>query len=88
MPDTSDIEAAVKDPSGITFAGGSHHLPLVRGAHGRCRRGYWELRDNLTVYDAAYVALAEALDAVSVTADVRLARAPGVRCDVEVLESG
>jgi len=45
----------------------------------------WELRDNVTVYDAAYVALAELLDAPLVTADGKLAKAPGIRCDVEVL---
>lgn len=44
-----------------------------------------ELRTNLTVYDAAYVALAEALECTLVTLDRRLAAAPGIRCDVEVL---
>lgn len=41
----------------------------------------WELRDNLTAYDAWYVALAEALGAPLVTLDRRVARAPGPRCD-------
>ena len=40
----------------------------------------WELRYNVTVTDAAYVALAEMLDGVLVTVDARLARAPGIRC--------
>lgn len=40
----------------------------------------WELRANLTLYDASYVALAEALDADLVTLDQRLARAPGPAC--------
>jgi predicted nucleic acid-binding protein len=53
------------------------HRPLV----GRC----WELRDNLSVYDAAYVALAELLDVVLLTADARLAKAPGIRCQLDVL---
>jgi predicted nucleic acid-binding protein len=53
------------------------HLPLLR----RC----WELKDNLTVYDAAYVALAEALEATLLTGDRRLARAPSPRCRIEVL---
>jgi predicted nucleic acid-binding protein len=53
------------------------HQPLVQ----RC----WELRANLTVYDASYVALAEAIDAVLLTGDRRLAEAPGVRCSVEVM---
>lgn len=42
----------------------------------------WELRDNLTVYDAWYVALAEWLDTDLVTADARVLRAPGPRCPV------
>jgi len=46
----------------------------------------WELRTNLSAYDALYVALAERLDAPLLTADTRLARAPGLRCPVEVLE--
>ena len=45
----------------------------------------WELRDNLTAYDAAYVALAEIIECPLVTADARLARAPGLRCAVTVL---
>jgi predicted nucleic acid-binding protein len=43
----------------------------------------WELRQNLTPYDAWYVALAEALDAPLATLDRRLARAPGPRCRFE-----
>lgn len=45
----------------------------------------WQLRDNLTAYDAAYVALAESLGCVLLTADRRLGRAPGLRCSVTVL---
>ncbi|HEX6723832.1 MAG TPA: type II toxin-antitoxin system VapC family toxin [Gaiella sp.] len=48
----------------------------------------WELRDNLSAYDAVYVALAEALDAPLVTCDGRLARAPGVRARIEVFALG
>jgi predicted nucleic acid-binding protein len=40
----------------------------------------WELRGNLTSYDAWYVALAETLDAKLATLDVRLSRSPGPRC--------
>jgi len=42
----------------------------------------WELRRTVTAYDACYVALAELLDAPLATLDVRLARAPGLRCQV------
>lgn len=41
-----------------------------------------ELRQNLTVYDASYVALAELLEAPLVTLDRRICRAPGLRCSV------
>jgi predicted nucleic acid-binding protein len=56
------------------------HRPLLA----RC----WELRDNVTVYDASYIALAEALDVVLVTSDQGLSRLPGVWCRVEVLSNG
>jgi len=45
----------------------------------------WELRSNLTAYDACYVALAERLGCDLVTADARIARAPGLRCTVDVV---
>lgn len=54
-----------------------HFAPFA----GRC----WELRDNVTVYDAWYVALAERLDVPLVTADSRLATAPGLLCEVVLL---
>ena len=61
-------------------------MRIVRASHielvGRC----WELRDNLTPYDAAYVALAEKLDAILLTADRKLADAPGIRCEVELID--
>ncbi len=50
---------------------------------GLMRRAY-ELRANVTAYDAAYVALAEALGCDLLTADQRLARAPGLACLVRV----
>lgn len=47
----------------------------------------WQLRDNLSAYDACYAALAEALDCALVTTDARLAGAPGPRCPVMLLKS-
>jgi predicted nucleic acid-binding protein len=59
-------------------------LPLRRVPHPPLfARG--ELRDNLSAYDASYVALAEALGTVLLTADGRLGRAAGIRCEVAVL---
>jgi predicted nucleic acid-binding protein len=49
------------------------------------RRAY-ELRANVTVYDSAYVALAEALSCELLTADQRLANASGPRCAIRVLQ--
>ena len=42
----------------------------------------WALRDNLSAYDASYVALAESLDCALVTADARLSNAPDLRCPI------
>ena len=62
-------------------------LPVQRVEHrpllGRC----WELRDNLTIYDAAYVALAEALQVTLLTGDRRLARSTGPQCAIEVIKT-
>ncbi len=60
-------------------------LPAERYGHRPLLGRVWELRDNLRAYDAAYVALAEALGAVLITADRRLARCPGLRCELEVV---
>lgn len=60
-------------------------LRLERVAHRPLLPRCWELRGNLTVFDAAYVALAELLDATLLTADARLAGAPGIRCDVDLI---
>lgn len=45
----------------------------------------WQLRDNLTAYDACYIALAETLGSSVLTADARLSRAPGTRCAIETI---
>jgi predicted nucleic acid-binding protein len=60
-------------------------LPLRRSSHRLLLGRIWQLRQAITAYDAAYVALAEALKAVLVTADRRLARASGLKCECEVL---
>ena len=60
-------------------------LPLVRYPHDLLLPRIWELRGSLTAYDAAYVALAEALDASLVTCDRHLKFAPGHRARVDVV---
>ena len=60
-------------------------LPLRRSPHKPLLGRVWELRHSLTPYDAAYIALAEVLGVVLVTADTRLARAPHAMCAIEVV---
>lgn len=60
-------------------------LPAQRVVSTGMLERIWALRENLTAYDAAYVALAEALGVLLLTADGRLAAAPGPVCPVEVL---
>jgi len=60
-------------------------LDIGRVGHRGLIERIWELRANVTPYDAAYVALAEALAVILVTADARLARATGPRCVIELL---
>lgn len=61
-------------------------LRLERIPHGPLLDRCWELRDNVTIYDAAYVALAEILRVPLLTADVKLASSPGARCAIEVID--
>jgi len=60
-------------------------LPIQRYPHEPLLGRIWQLRSNVTAYDAAYIALAEGLAAGLLTLDKALARVPGVRVAVEVL---
>jgi len=60
-------------------------LPLSVYPTAALLRRAWALRDNITSYDACYVALAEALGCPLLTADARLANAPGARCIIEAV---
>lgn len=57
--------------------------PGERYGHRALLERAWEMRHSVRGWDAAYVALAEVLDATLVTLDVRLARAVGPRCRIE-----
>lgn len=70
------FEAAIEDLRGMDF----ERVPTLR----MMRRAY-ELRANVTSYDATYVALAEALECELLTGDRRLAAATGPRCTIRVL---
>ena len=69
-------EEAVEDLRDLSLVRYPHHMLLER---------VWQLRDNLTAYDAAYVALAEALDAPLVTCDRKLASPGRHRARIEVI---
>ncbi len=60
-------------------------LPLARYPHDLLLPRIWELRHNLSAYDAAYVALAELLGAPLITSDARLTRSRGHRAAVETI---
>lgn len=60
-------------------------LDLHRHRHLDLLTRVWKLRENVTAYDATYIALAEALDAPMVTCDAALGRAPRHRARIEVI---
>lgn len=60
-------------------------FPLHRYPHDVMLPRVWALRSTMTAYDAAYVALAEALDAPLLTRDARLANAPGHAARIELV---
>lgn len=72
----------------VTVATLAHHdlldLAVELFPFGIIAERAWQLRENVSIYDAAYVALAEALDAPLVTLDRRLAGAPGPRCEFRI----
>jgi predicted nucleic acid-binding protein len=60
-------------------------LRIVRHVHIDLRERVWELRDNVTAYDAVYLALAESLDATLVTCDAPLARSHGHSARIQLI---
>jgi predicted nucleic acid-binding protein len=76
--DTETAVAALEDLAALDVARYAHEPLLAR---------VWELRDNVTAYDAVYLALAEVLDAPLLTFDRRLATAPGHDASVELVTS-
>ena len=74
--DAERCRVALIDLTGLPLKGYPHDFLLPRA---------WELRNNLTAYDAVYVALAEVLDAPLLTCDPWLANAPGHRVRIEAV---
>ena len=96
LPDVADVETAavlrkrwiagkLTDERFAAALATLADLPFQRHpALAMLQRAY-ELRSTVTVYDAVYVALAESLGCALLTADARLAAAPGPRCKIQVL---
>ena len=80
------IAGAISDDRAADARRDFAELALVRYPHHPLSDRIWELRHNLTAYDATFVALAEALSVPLVTCDGRLASAPGHRANVELFE--
>ncbi len=79
------LQGTLDEPLAATALHRWRRLDVERYSHEPFLDRVWELRANVTAYDAVYLALAEALSTVLVTGDQRLARAPGVRTPVELI---
>lgn len=78
------LRGEVNDADAQVAIGSWQRLGVRRYAANSLLNRVWQLRHNVSAYDAAYVALAETLSCPLLTADKRLAAATGVRCPVEV----
>ncbi|HZI91034.1 MAG TPA: type II toxin-antitoxin system VapC family toxin [Thermoleophilaceae bacterium] len=78
------LDQSIKDDRAIDARADFAALALVRYPHHGLSDRIWELRHNLTAYDAAFVALAETLGAPLATCDARLASAPGHAAAIEL----
>ena len=76
--------SAVDETAGALALADLERLAIDLVPFGAVAGRVWELRDNLTAYDAAYVAVAELLDAPLFTLDERLVRSTGPVCDIAV----
>lgn len=79
------VEKTIDTRQGVVALQRLEDLQIRYHSHGGILSRIWELKDNLTAYDATYVALAERLDVTLVTADARLARAPGPHCPIKLI---
>ena len=80
------VQKVLSDKQATAAMNGFMRLTLTRFPADWLRPRIWELRHNLSAYDATYVALAELTGATALlTTDARLANAPGITCPVELL---
>ncbi len=79
-------QGLLTEAQGASALDGFTQLTLTRYPADWLRPRMWALRHNVSAYDATYVALAEMLDATALlTADARLANAPGITCQIDVI---
>jgi predicted nucleic acid-binding protein len=78
------IKREISEERAADARGDFAELALVRYPHQPLNDRVWELRHNLTAYDATFVALAEVLAAPLITCDARLASAPGHEAQIEL----
>lgn len=78
------VAGAISDERAADVRSSFGQLVLVRCPHEPLSDRVWQLRHNLTAYDATFVALAELLSVPLITCDARLAAAPGTRAEVEL----
>ena len=80
------INKILTNEQGTIALDGFTRLALTRFPAAWLRPRMWELRHNLSAYDATYVALAETIGATALlTTDAKLANAPGINCPIELL---
>ncbi len=81
-----NLNGAVSSERAEIALGRLRDMTLARYPHTILLPRIWEHRQNVTAYDAAYIALAETLNAPLITTDAKLARAFGIRDEVELYE--
>lgn len=80
------LRRSLNEEQGALALAGFTRLSITRFPADWLRSRMWALRHNLSAYDATYVALTEMSGATSLlTTDARLANAPGIQCDIELL---
>ncbi|MCU1371901.1 MAG: PilT protein domain protein [Ilumatobacteraceae bacterium] len=80
------LGGVIDEPRLVVAAGDLEAMPIPRFGMEGLHQRVLQLRQNLTAYDATFVALAEVLELELVTYDRAMATAPGIRCDVILLE--
>lgn len=81
------LESTISEERAADARSDYAELTLVRYPHEHFNDRVWELRHNLTAYDATYVALAEALETPLITCDARLANVPGHHARIELFDA-